>query len=141
MVHASVLMRIGLSHSGHQPFGRTSSRLCSRSDARNAGTVPCVGQYVEHATRMSQHIMRCHHRTYKCMQPEWAHRQQRFPGYTKPSQCPHCAAKVKALCQHKCPVLAQIASMHTCLQQGMGMSWTRQSRTLPESQCLIMPTP
>ena len=73
------------------------------------------GQRVEHSMRMSQHITHCHQKVYKQMQQLWHHLQQRFRGCTRPSTCPHCAAKVRALSQHKCPVLAQIASKQTCL--------------------------
>ena len=82
-------------------------------------TCAMCGRHVEHAFRMSQHILNCHAQVHDLMLPTWNHAQLQFWGYSRSTKCQYCQAQVKMLSQHRCPVLCQLACMQACAQNGI----------------------
>ena len=102
-------------------------------------TCAMCGRHVDHAFRMSQHIMRCHNHVYALASTTWNHAQLQLRGYTNAAKCPYCEAQVKALGQHSCPVLCQLACLHACAHAGITSTHEnkppRQSRPSLQAGC------
>ena len=82
-------------------------------------TCAMCGRHVEHASRMSQHILKCHAQVHALMLPIWNQAQLQFRGYSRSTKCQYCQAQVKMLSQHRCPVLCELACMQACAQNGI----------------------
>ena len=92
-----------------------------------AHTCAMCGRHVEHAFRMSQHILKCHAQVHELL-PAWNHAQLQFRGYALSTKCQYCNAQVKMLSQHRCPVLCQLA----CRPAPKMALFPRTWRSLPD---------